>query len=125
MNLHGTIDDRFPRITLSLLGKSGEPLQITLVIDTGFQGEIAVPLSILQHAYTFSHAMRRIQPVNSAEQDAAYVKAILACEGDEQRIVEVLVLETGDSPLLGIDLLWDHLLTIEMTRDGEVALEPL
>ncbi len=42
----GQVRDGFPRITLSLPGKA-DPIRVEFVFDTGFDGELAVPMSVL------------------------------------------------------------------------------
>jgi len=62
---------------------------------------------------------------NGEERDATYVMALLSGGEEEQRVIEVLVLENHGNPLLGIDVLAEHLLTIEVATKGEVTIEPL
>ena len=124
MNVRGAVQAGFPRVTLSLVDRSNALNPVTFVVDTGFEGEIALPFEILRIIYTFAPEIRRIQPVNSDERDSTFVRALLATEDGERRVTEVLVLDQG-LPLVGLELLWDHLLTMELTNDGDVTIEQL
>ena len=125
MNLRGAIEDRFPRVELSLAGRNGRSIPILFIVDTAFDGEFALPASLVARIYSYSPSVRQIMLANGEERDATYVMALLPDRDEEQRVVEVLVLENHGNPLLGIDMLAEHLLTIEMATGGEVTIEPL
>lgn len=125
MNLHGLIQDRFPRVELALRARNDESVAFPFILDTAFDGEFALPADLIPSIYAFSPSVRRIVLANGMERDANYVMALLEREEDEPLVVEVLVMEAGGNPLLGIDMLAEHLVTIEMMEGGDVAVETL
>ncbi len=42
----GHVRDRFPRVSLSMPGRNG-PLLVEFIVDTGFDGDLALPQSII------------------------------------------------------------------------------
>lgn len=117
----GHVRDNFPRVALSLPGPSGL-LSIEFIIDTGFDGELALP-GVLMHQLSSTYAGDRpIQLADGSERQRPSFQVLL--EWDEDlRPTEVLVLD--GVPLLGVNLLEGSLLQAEMTSGGQVQIEPL
>jgi clan AA aspartic protease len=118
---YGQFRDGFPRLTLSLPGRDGIR-SVEFIVDTGFDGEIALPSELLRDldaAYAGDH------PILLA--DRTYrrrsVHRILLEWGEEDRETEII--EMDGNPLIGNGLLRDNLVEIEMREGGEVAVEPL
>jgi predicted aspartyl protease len=111
--------DGHPRTTVALPGADGD-LEIEFIIDTGFEGDLALP----------GHLARRLgQPAGfrvRALADGTLIKCpyflvtIDWIDGESRR-TEVLVLE--GEPLLGTAYLRDTLVQIEMSEGGEVSAE--
>lgn len=111
----------FPRVTLELPGRA-ETVSVEFIVDTGFEGELALPSAIINSvdaSYSFS---RRIELADGTMREQPYYKIILDWDG-EPRLTEVLMLE--GRPLLGAILMLESLLHSEMTPGGEVFLDPL
>ncbi len=117
----GHVRDRFARITLSLRGLDG-PLRVEFLVDTGFDGDLSLPLSLVSRMETSYAASRRVRLADGYESNQDYRQIMLSWDEDTIPI-EVLVIETN--PLIGVLLMEDYLLQAEMQEEGEVSLEPL
>jgi clan AA aspartic protease len=117
----GHVRDRFPRITLSLPGRGG-PLLIEFIVDTGFDGDLALPQSMISRLEATISDAHDVRLADGSQQERAYYEVSLEWQ-QESRLAEVLVLEY--QPLLGVGLMEGSLLQAEMQTGGEVSLEPL
>ena len=125
LTLRGDVIGGFPWVTVPLEGIDGGPVEIRFLVDTGFDGELALPADLLQRVHAFDPATARIQPVGAAESDATYVKGVVFIGDGKALVVDILVRERGGYPLLGTEFMWDHHLSVEFSREGPVALEEL
>lgn len=110
-----------PRVTLDLPGQSGT-LRREFVLDTGFEGELALPASDVAQLVRSPAFAQRVRLADGSEREQA-VYLVTIDWNDEPRMTEVLVLE--GSPLLGSGLLAEQFVQLEMTQNGEVSIEPL
>jgi clan AA aspartic protease len=103
------------------LADGGEAI-VRCLVDTGFEGYIALPASLIAR-YSLPEA--RFLAISLADDSltaTALYDAVILWHGEE-RAVEVMAL--GDRPLLGTELLGGSELLIQFTDDGEVSIEPL
>ena len=116
----GYVRDPFLRITLNLPIQTG-PVSVEFVLDTAFDGDIALHhLAVLADMTAIS--ARDVRLADGSESRRQYYRMLLPW--DEATVpVEVLVLE--NNPLIGLGLMEDYLLQAEMRTGGEVSLEPL
>jgi clan AA aspartic protease len=115
----GLFRDHLPRVTLSLPGSTG-PILVEFIVDTGFEGDLALPSNILRQleAQPLFLSLRALGD-GTLRECPVYQ---LAWEwNDEPRTVEVLALE--HNPLLGTMLLEGCHLDVDMTEGGEVLIE--
>ena len=117
----GHVRDNLPRVTLSLPGVTGQVL-IEFVVDTGFDGELALPSHLVRQLEATFQGDKPIQLADSFARNQPSFEVVLEWE-DDSRPTEVLILE--GAPLLGSVLLAGSLLQAEMTDGGEVSIEPL
>ena len=113
--------DRFPRVTLSLPGLGG-PSDVDFIVDTGFDGEIALPEALITLLDVTILESRFVQLAGGFRQRCYSYEVVLDWNG-ESRIVEVLTLD--GNPLLGNGLWEGLMLHAENTIDGEIMFEPL
>ena len=90
------------------------------VVDTGFSGELALPSDLVQ-----SLGLEYIDdvPVVLADLLQRPVRAYEGVVSWHGRHREVVVLEMGSAPLLGMSLLLDCRLTISCRPHGAVVIE--
>lgn len=122
MTLYGHVRDGFPRIGLKLPARNGKSLFIEFIVDTGFDGELALPGWIISDLAIIESSIRPIMLADGTLRQRPSHELML--EGDEEpRRTEVL--EIDGNPLLGVVFLSDNLLQVEMTDSGEVTVESL
>ena len=117
----GHVRDRFPRISLSLPSRNG-PLLVEFIVDTGFDGDLALPQSLINRLKAIVSDAHDVRLADGSQQERTYYEIELEWQ-EESRLTEVLVLDFH--PLLGVGLLEGNLLQAEMQTGGEVSMEPL
>ena len=117
----GIFHQGHPRVVLTLPGIDG-PLEIEFIVDTGFEGDIAVPGRIARQLAGAPDGFSERMLADGSLFKCPYYLLDMEWEQDV-RTVEVLVL--ASNPLVGTLFLRDYLLQIEMIEDGEVTAEPL
>jgi len=113
--------DGFPRVTLTLLG-GREPLSLEFVVDTGFNGEIALPEYLIGQLGASPSGTQYLELAGGFRQPSYAYELSLEWDGEE-RAVEVLALD--GNPLIGNDLWKDLSLQVENIDGGDVLFEPL
>lgn len=119
--LYGHVCDHMPRVLLALPGSSG-PFSVEFCLDTGFEGELALPSAVAARL-----ELEDIEPRTIAMADGtmrtAFVGYITLEWNEEPRPTEVLVLD--GNPLLGMLLLEGSQIQIEAADGGEIVIEAL
>lgn len=119
--IYGHVRDYLPRVTLTLPGLSG-PLTVEFILDTAFEGELALPASLAHQLDGSVFIPRTVRLADGSLSSTAFRRIVLDWN-DEPRPTEVLVLE--GSPLLGMLILEGNSLYVEAHEGGEVVIEPL
>ena len=119
--MHGHVRDSLPHIVLTLPGLQG-PMRVEFIIDTGFDGDLALPSSLVRQLDASFSVERIIRLADGTIQRRPCFSIVLDWN-EEPRETEITVLE--NAPLLGAVLMAGYLLQIEMIDNGEVSLEPL
>ncbi|MFO7904200.1 MAG: hypothetical protein ACQESR_20250 [Planctomycetota bacterium] len=115
--------DEFGRALLDLKIRStgnGDPVEITVWVDTAFNGELVVPRAMIESLGLEQSAGIRARLADGNEVTLESYACILDWFRD-QRAVEVIA-NNGQMPLLGIGLLIGHRLVVDYT-DLIVSLE--
>ena len=112
---------RFPLIVLSLQTPYGSRT-LEFLVDTGFDGELALPKSFAAWLGTPGE-FRTVLFANGHEERAGVVECALTW-GDGILTVDAMFIDS-ERPLLGIELLENHRLTIDVQEGGEVSIEEL
>jgi clan AA aspartic protease len=120
--ISGIVTDRHATVALTFLLPNGSSIPIEFVLDTGFTGELCLPLEAVSlMGLTFRHDT----PGNLADNSEVLLplyEAIVLWDGEER---EVLVIATGRRPLLGTALLDEQELVIQFTEGGLVTIDEL
>jgi clan AA aspartic protease len=119
--IFGLVRGHSPRVRLPLPGLNG-PVDVELIVDTGFEGDLALPPSLIRRLdVVFIERRLALMPDGREEEVSAYEAEL---EWDEEsRPVEVL--ELDGRPLLGMILLSTSHLHMEGSEGGEIVIEPL
>jgi predicted aspartyl protease len=108
-------------MTLTLPGRDG-PLVVAFIIDTGFEGDLAVP-DDLARQLDATYAGSTVRLLADASPHKCPALEMFFDDGIDARIVEVLVLP--GEPLIGTAFLHDYHVHIEMANSGEVVAEKM
>jgi clan AA aspartic protease len=115
----GLFRDHLPRVTLLLPGSSGS-IPVEFIVDTGFDGDLALPSNIL-HQLDAQPLFLSLRALGDGTLRECPVYQLAWECNDEPRTVEVLALE--HNPLLGTMLLEGCHLAVDMAEGGEVVIE--
>ena len=105
--------DGFPRLTLTLLG-GREPISLEFVVDTGFNGEVALPDSLIGRLGASPKGARYLELAGGFRQLSYSYELLLE---------KVLALD--GNPIIGNELWKDQSLQAENMEGGDVFFEPL
>lgn len=117
----GSVRDRFPRVTLTLTSLSAV-VEVEFILDTAFDGELSIPPDIAMELGLRPVGYRSMLLADGTLRRSQYYRTLVEWD-DETRQTEIVLLDSN--PLLGVELLKDLLIRIEMAEQGEVRLEDL
>jgi clan AA aspartic protease len=117
--IYGHVRDKLPRLLLSVSGPD-EPLLVEFVVDTGFDGALALPASILSLVDASLIGNQFVELADKTIRRTTYY-AIEVDWGGEQRLAEAMLVE--GRPLLGYEMMEGCSLQIDMSDGGDVSVE--
>ena len=109
-----------PLVTIELRNGLGYLHSVEVVVDTGFDGELALPSELVQ---SLGLDYMDDVPVTLADRQQRPVRAYDGVVSWHGRHREVVVLDMGSEPLLGMSLLLDSRLTVVARPGGAVLIE--
>lgn len=105
-----------------VLDANGHVRRYEAVADTGFDGALSLPRHLIQELGLLpTEPIEMVLATGRLVQVNAYAGTVL-WRGERR---QVRILEAEGTPLIGIGLLWDSLLTAEITENGAVTIGPL
>jgi clan AA aspartic protease len=120
--ISGIVTSRQATVILTFLLSNGSRVPIEFVIDTGFTGELCLPLeSVSLMGLTFRHDTFA-NLADNTEVSLPPHEATVLWDGVER---DVLIVATGRRPLLGTALLDEQELVIQFTDGGLVTIDEL
>ena len=121
--IRGAVGSRLEaRITLTLLDAADSPMSLGVVIDTAFSGFLALPSAVIAHLALPSLGRHDVVLADGSTITQEYYEARVEWQGS---IRTVRAVEMGTEPLVGINFLWGHRLTIDVVVGGDVTIESL
>lgn len=116
----GVVNDRL-EATLAVLvvGPGGQSQEVTAVLDTGYNGAITLPVSVVSALSLPQAAPREVTLGDTSRRVFAYYTAEVVWDG-QSRKVRVLCVE-GD-PLIGTALLAGYKLNADFVVNGPVLI---
>jgi clan AA aspartic protease len=111
-----------PRSNLKIRDASGHTFQFNAVVDTGFNGAISLPPSLLQSLGFTSDAEGTAFLVDGTSISYDIYPVELEWDGIGQRMS---IWALGDEPLVGCDLLRGYELRVEFAAPGAVDIQKL
>jgi clan AA aspartic protease len=121
--IQGTVSsDREIVIRLEALADSQSQVSIQAIVDTGFNGFLALPIGMLNTWGASAAGTRRAElgDGNLVELDAYFVTVNWR---DEDR--QVLALQAEAMPLVGMSLLWGSRVSFDAQDDGPVTIDAI
>ncbi|MXY80558.1 MAG: clan AA aspartic protease [Gemmatimonadetes bacterium] len=121
--INGTVTaNREAVITLDVIGSNQKREKVEAVIDTGFNGYLTLPsdLSRILELPLAGNRRATLGDGNVVVLDVCIAKTLW--HGQER---EILVLQSGSVPLVGMSLLYGNRLIVDVLEDGDVAIELL
>ena len=113
--------DLEPVVTIEVEGSEGAFQSFEAVLDTGFNGEIALPSRAIERlGLVYRSQVREWVLATGNEAPLAEYDGVVSWHGQIRRVA---VVETGGEPLLGTSLLLGSRISIEMRTGGEVLIE--
>jgi clan AA aspartic protease len=118
----GNVDSHHkPVVTVQVSGPTAS-IELTIVLDTGFSGFLALPDTLIQElGLAFSGTTVGLL-ANGTRTVMAVYEGTIFWDG---RVRDIEVLETDGPSLIGMGLLYGHLLAVECVDGGKVLITPL
>lgn len=108
------------KLDLEILGSSGGWHAVEAVIDTGFDGELILPVSLIAALGLSSGGTYYANLADGRRTLVNYYEATIMWHG-RRRTIEVL--ESGGIPILGMELLQGSRLILDASPGGSVTIE--
>lgn len=109
-------------ISLSVKGPEDQYTEIDAVIDTGFNGFLTLPASLIQELGLVWRRRGRAMLADGSESLFDIYEATITWDGRPRRIA---VDEVNCDPLIGMSLLYGYELTVQVVDGGRVVINPL
>ena len=110
-----------PVVTIEMEDNQGDLQSFEAIMDTGFNGELALPAQMIEHLGLSSRGQALGWTVATGDEvPLAEYDGVVSWHGQSRRVV---VVETGDEPLLGTSLLSGSRISIYMRTGGAVLIE--
>jgi clan AA aspartic protease len=113
---------REARILITVFAQDQGQRQVEAVIDTGFNGYLTLPGSVLRELRLRSVGARAVTLGDGSTAVLDLYRARLLWHDRERN---VLVLQADGDPLLGMALLDGSRMSVDVVVDGIVRIEPL
>jgi clan AA aspartic protease len=112
---------REPVVPLRLRGPTGAVTDIEAVVDTGFTGQLTLPVDLVAALGLPEVARKYAILADGSRASFGIHRAGVWWDGGWR---SVYVSGFGDGPLIGMELLANHTLLIEVVPGGAVAIDP-
>ncbi len=113
---------RKPLLSATLLDTAERRHTIPFVLDTGFTGQLLLPERYIRR---LGIRMDRSSTGRLASGEMTEIATGTATVIWQGRRRSVRVLQLDSEPLLGMEFLWNHRITIDAVADGAVSITPL
>jgi clan AA aspartic protease len=120
--IHGVVVGRQARMELLFCLPGGSELAIECVVDTGFEGFLTLPLTVVAEL-NLPYAGRIDASLADSSNVSTEVYWATILWGGVER--EITVLGLGHRPLIGTALLEDHHLSIDFCDGGTVLVDDI
>ncbi len=115
-------EDLKAEINIAISVDDGGWNSLDAVIDTGFNGQLALPEETVRSLGLVLDRFRRVTPAIGGARVVASGYVQLRWE---DAAIPARVIQAGTEPLLGMALLLNHRITIDAVPDGPVTISPI
>ena len=122
MTIGSVTSTRKPLVSLTVLDNNGNSHPMRLILDTGFTGQIVLPERFVNRLGLTMDRFTLGRPVGDHYVRIPTGFATVIWHGVQR---SVHVLQLGAEPLLGMEFLWNHRITIDAVPNGPVAITPI
>jgi clan AA aspartic protease len=109
-------------VGIVIAGSAGQTQDIDALIDSGFTGYLSLPSQLITLLRLRFRGRGRALLADGSETIFDSYEAEISWDGQQRRVA---VDEAETDPLVGMALLNNHILTIEVIAGGKVTIEPL
>ena len=119
--IEGVVNANYePVISLSLQGPAGQEREIEAVVDTGFNGFLTLPPSLVAELGLPFRIRGAAMLANGSEETFGIYGVTVLWDGQPRYVDADAV---GPTPLVGMSLLDDHGLSIQVRDGGRVVIQ--
>ena len=109
-------------VTLTMRGPAGQEIDVDAVIDTGYDGFLTLPLSLVEDLELPYRFRGQAVLANGSEETFGVYGATVLWDGQPRHIEADAM---GVAPLVGMALLEAHSLHVEVADGGRVVIEAM
>ena len=114
--------DITPIIRLEVLDGLGRSMPVAAVLDTGFNGDVSLPIPTIRSLQLRPMGQRRF---TLADGEVSVMNTYLGRFNWHEEPLEVVVVDSQGTAMVGMNLLWGSRITIEALDDGDILIENL
>jgi clan AA aspartic protease len=118
----GSVADSEAVVEIEIANFQGDSRRISVIVDTGYNGDLTLPRSVIAFMNLPSAGLRRARLADGGETVLQSFAAVLTWHGASLRVIAT---QTAGKSLLGMALLSACRLTIDVVDGGQVKIEPL
>ncbi len=124
MDVSGRVDERLDAvIAITLKNDLGQTLVIDAVIDSGFNDALSLPSAVIQQLKFGALPSIIVELADGSEAETQTFTGRVVWDDPRGRIIRI---QQGEGrPLVGMALLLEHRVTIDVRYDGAVRVEPI
>ena len=115
-------DDLQAWIAIEILAPNGQPRRIEAVLDTGFNGELALPATTIRQLGLPEDIRRPAVTATGARVSLTTYRGTVLWYG---QLRSIQVVEADSEPLLGMELLLGSRVTLDVREGGPVTIDAL
>lgn len=121
--IEGTVNEVLEAVVvLNVIGPRAQTIHVPVVIDTGFTGDVMLSASVIRALGLKSAGTRKGTLADGRVMNFSVYAAQVSWH---RRTLEVVVLESDSSSLMGMGLLAGSRLTMEVVAGGAIKVTPL
>ena len=122
MTRGNVISARKPLLPITILDSTGNQHDLLVTLDTGFTSQLALPGNYLRRSVLTTDVYIDSRPATGEVIRIPTGRATLIWQGRRRNVT---VMQLDSEPLLGMEFLWNHRITIDAITNGPVTVSPL